>query len=201
MVQAPVKPAVDEWIEIRFPAETPLSDELFGQLAAANDCLRFERSAEGALVIVSFPGTDGVDAETVIISQLWGWAGDAGGRALSSGALYRMPDGAVLLPDASWLTQAQWDGLSADEHRSFIRSAPLFVVEVRSPSQTLAHQQRKMERWIGYGVKLGWLVDQRAGRLWVYRPDAEPEELERPAEISGDPELAGFTVDLSEVWR
>ena len=115
--------------------------------------------------------------------------------------MYRLPDGAVRLPDASWLTQEQWDELSEEEHRGIMNRCPAFVLEVLSPGQSLQSQQEKMVRWIDCGARLGWLVDQQHSRLWVYRPGRESQELERPAAISGDPELPGLTVDLSRVWR
>ena len=115
--------------------------------------------------------------------------------------MYRWPDGAIRMADASWLTQEQWDGLSEEEHRGIMRLCPAFVLEVLSPGQSLKSQQEKMVRWIDCGARLGWLVDQQQSRLWVYRTGREPQELERPPAISGDPELPGLSVDLSRVWR
>ena len=60
MVLAPPKPQTAELLEIQFPPDMPLTDELLLQIEAVNGGLRFERSAEGALVVVSFPGTDSV---------------------------------------------------------------------------------------------------------------------------------------------
>ena len=201
MVLAPAKPQTAELLEIQFPPEQPLTDELLLQIEAVNGGLRFERSAEGALVIASFPGTDSVLAESEILVQLFAWSRVFGGQALSSGAMYRWPDGAIRMADASWLTQEQWDGLSEEEHRGIMRLCPAFLLEVLSPGQSLTSQQQKMARWIDCGARLGWLVDQHQSRLWVYRPAQEPQELERPPAISGDPELPGLTVDLSRVWR
>ena len=201
MVLAPPKPQTAELLEIQFPPDMPLTDELLLQIEAVNGGLRFERSAEGALVVVSFPGTDSVLAESEILVQLFAWGRVVGGQALTSGAMYRLPDGAVRMPDASWLTQEQWDGLSEAEHRGIMRRCPAFVLEVLSPGQSLKSQQEKMVRWIDCGARLGWLVDQQQSRLWVYRPAQEPQELERPPAISGDPELPELSVDLSRVWR
>ena len=201
MVLAPAKPQTAELLEIQFPPEQPLTDELLLQIEAVNERIRFERSSDGALVIMSFAGTDSTDAESTIFLQVGIWAISVGGRALTSGAMYRLPDGAVRMPDASWLTQEQWDGLSEAEHRGIMRRCPAFVLEVLSPGQSLKSQQQKMVHWIDCGARLGWLVDQQQSRLWVYRPGREPQELERPAAISGDPELPGLSVDLSRVWR
>ena len=57
MVTAASKPVVDEELQIRFPAEQPLTDELFIAIQTLNEDVRFERSPEGALVIAPLPGT------------------------------------------------------------------------------------------------------------------------------------------------
>ena len=36
--------------------------------------------------------------------------------------------------------------------------------------------------------------------VFVYRPGAVVECLENPTTISGDPELPGFTLDLTRIW-
>ena len=205
MVQAPPKREtaplqLDEEIELRFPADCLLTDELYIQFCLANEHLRFERSAEGSLVIVSFPSIPSTRGESEIGRQVGNWSADEGGQWLNSGAEYRFPDGRIMFADTTWLTQDQWDGLGEAQQGSFVPVPPTFVVEVRSPGQSLASQQRKMERWFGYGARLGWLVDQTSSRLWVYRPGVEPVELQRPLEIDGLPELPGLTVDLSRVW-
>ena len=201
MVSAPAKRSADEWYAIRFPPQLPLTDDLLLQFGLLNDHLRLERSSEGALVITFPPGTESAYAENQISRQLGNWAEQRAGVAFGPSGTYVRPDGRALAPDASWITQQQWDALSADERRVFMRTCPVFVVEVRSPGQTLASQQRRMDDWVAFGVQLGWLVDLQNSRLWVYRPGREPEELVRPATISGDPELPGLVVDLANIWR
>ena len=201
MVSAPAKRSADEGYAIRFPPQLPLTDDLLLQFGLLNDHLRLERTAEGALVIAFPPGTESAYAENQISRQLGNWAEQRAGVSFGPSGTYVRPDGRALAPDASWITQQQWDALSADERRVFMRTCPVFVVEVRSPGQTLASQQRRMDDWIAFGVQLGWLVDLQGSRLWVYRPGREPEALRRPASISGDPELPGLVVNLANVWR
>ena len=200
MVLAPAKPTAAEWLEIQFPEDCALTDELFIQLSGANEDLRFERSPEGALIIVSFPGNESAGVEHEIGGDLLFWRRSAGGHSIGSGARFRMPDGRIMLADAAWFTQEQWDSLGEAQRGPFFPLCPAFVVEVRSPGQSLASQMDKMERWIGYGSRLGWLIDQTSSRVWIYRTDQDPIELQQPAELSGDPELPGLTVDLSRIW-
>ena len=50
------------------------------------------------------------------------------------------------------------------------------------------------------GVQLGWLVDPLEQTVWIYRPNQEPEQLERPATLYGEDVLEGLEVDMAEVW-
>ena len=204
MVSAPAQAEAvgggDAPVEICFPSETPLTDDLLLQFGLLNDHLRLERSVEGALVITLPPGTESAYAENQLSCQLGNWGETRGGMAFGSSGTYVSPGGTARPPDASWITQAQWGALSSGERRVFMRTIPFFVVEVRSPSQTFAGQRGRVERWIEWGAQLGWLVDLRR-RLWVYRPGREPEEHVRPDTISGDPEMPGLVVDLRKVWR
>ena len=58
-----------------------------------------------------------------------------------------------------------------------------------------------MDEYIENGSWLGWLIDPRNRRVYVYRPDSEMKTLENPATISADPELKGFTLELEEIWE
>jgi hypothetical protein len=59
----------------------------------------------------------------------------------------------------------------------------------------------KMEEYSANGARLGWLIDPSTRRVYVYRPGADVEELERPTQVSGDPELRGLTLTLQPIWE
>ena len=42
------------------------------------------------------------------------------------------------------------------------------------------------------GVKLGWLIDIKERKVYIYRPEMPTECLENPESVSGEPVLAGF---------
>jgi Uma2 family endonuclease len=50
------------------------------------------------------------------------------------------------------------------------------------------------------GVRLGWLIDPQNRDAYVYRADAEPERLDDPDALRGDPLLTGFTLELDAIW-
>ena len=186
---------------LRFPAECPLTDDLLLRISSLNDGLRFERDAEGALVMNWPAGGESSETEGEFVTQLRLWRrGHREGRAYSSSVGIQRSDGSVRQPDACWISDERLGDMSRAERRGIIAAIPDFVVEVRSPSDQLAAQQEKMAEWIGFGVRLGVLVDPDDRLVFVYRPGREVERLERPSELSAEPELPGFTIDFEEVW-
>lgn len=198
---AAVEPMPPALPVLRFPPECPLTDDLLLQISSLNDGWRFERDAEGALV-VNFPaGGESSETESEFGRQLGNWrVGYREGRVYSPSIGIRRPDGSVRQPDAAWISAERLGALSRAERRGLIAAIPDFVVEVRSPSDQLAAQQDKMAEWIRFGVRLGVLVDPDDRLVFVYRPGREVERLERPSELSAEPELPGFTIDFEEVW-
>ena len=77
---------------------------------------------------------------------------------------------------------------------------PDFVIELRSPTDSLKTLQEKMQEYIENGAQLGWLLDPEPKRVCIYRPDKPVEEILEPSSLSGDPVLPGFVLDLNEVW-
>ena len=94
----------------------------------------------------------------------------------------------------------KWLAVEAADVEAFPSIPPDFAVELRSPSDRLAIIQAKMVEYMENGVRLGWLIDPRQRRLYVYRPEQPPEVLEDPATVSADPLLPGFVLDLTEIW-
>jgi Uma2 family endonuclease len=58
-----------------------------------------------------------------------------------------------------------------------------------------------MEEYIENGVSLGWLIDPLERKVYIFRPSAEVKVLDNPMEVSGEPLLQGFTLNLKEIWE
>ena len=59
-----------------------------------------------------------------------------------------------------------------------------------------------MVEWLKNGVLLGWLIDGDRETIYVYRPGApKPEILHGAKTIEADGPLAGFKLDLEEIWQ
>lgn len=159
---------------------------------------RFELSPEGEIIImppVHHP-SDGHEHDFGI--ELGLWAREFGGVARGSSAAFQMPvTGGTLSPDGSWTAQEKWDShthLAGDAHPL----CPDFVVEIRSTYDSLPPLHAKMQLYMRNGTLLGWLIDGRNRRVYIYRAgQPEPELQEDPATLSGEDVLPGFTFDVA----
>ena len=207
MIQTAARPArelseVADPLTIWLEPAICLTEEQFVEFCAQNRELRIERTAEGALEImaptVGYTGNRNFE----IVGQLGNWIGQDGrGVGFDSSAGFTLPNGAVRSPDASWILRSRLDALTEEDREGFWHICPDFVIEIRSASDRLSKLQSKMQEYIDNGTRLGWLVDPIGRRTYVYRPGAAVDVLDNPQTLSGDPELAGFTLDMSAIWE
>ncbi|MBO9999735.1 MAG: Uma2 family endonuclease [Cyanobacteria bacterium SID2] len=57
--------------------------------------------------------------------------------------------------DVSWVKIDRWEALSVEERQGFAPLCPDFVVELRSPSDSLKPLRQKMQKYIDNGARLG----------------------------------------------
>ena len=158
---------------------------------------QFELSPGGQIVAVppAYHPKDG--HESHLGGRVTLWADKYGGQARNSNSAFLMPNGGILVPDASWTSQEKWDAhphIAGDAHPL----CPDFVVEIRSTSDNLAPLQAKMQLYLENGALLGWLIDPANRRVFVYRAGREePEQLDDPATLSGESVLPGFVFDVA----
>lgn len=50
------------------------------------------------------------------------------------------------------------------------------------------------------GIKLGWLIDRKERKVYVYRPGVAEECLDNPDTVSDETVLPGFVLNMSKVW-
>ncbi|MEA5623961.1 Uma2 family endonuclease, partial [Nostoc sp. UHCC 0251] len=77
---------------------------------------------------------------------------------------------------------------------------PEFVIELRSETDNLQILQDKMQEYIDNGTQLGWLIDRKQRRVFIYRSNIAVEQLDNPKTLYGEALLPGFVLDLSQVW-
>jgi Uma2 family endonuclease len=58
-----------------------------------------------------------------------------------------------------------------------------------------------MLTYVRNGVELGWLIDPDLKTVSIYRPgEATPTELPNPEQVSGEGPIAGFVLDLKQIY-
>lgn len=177
------------------------SDQEFVRLFELNPEMRFERNPDGSVVVMTPSGAEASGHNFEIALELGVWSKrDGTGKGFDSSGLFKLPNGAIRCPDASWIRLERWNVLSREDKRGPAPIVPDFVVELKSPSDRMSQLRRKMREYIEAGVRLGWLIDPDARVVEIYRPDAEVEVLKKPTSVSGDPELAGFQLPMDQIW-
>ena len=164
----------------------------------ANDLYAIEYHETGELVIMPPMLMPGGHEELELQFEVKGWQRANGGVSTSSVTVFRIPGVGGLGPDAAWVSPERLAGLDPEQYRTG-QVCPDFVAEIRSPSNTLAYLQRKMEQYIAAGVRLGWLIDPRNRRVTVYRPGQAPELLDNPAILYGEEVMPGFEFRVGEL--
>lgn len=185
----------------RLRPPVPLSDEELIAFSQANRPCRVERLASGELLVMTRSGFENNRREAYLVHELFAWAeADGRGEAFSSNAGFNLPDGSTLSPDAGWVESGRLETLTGEQRERYLPFAPDFVVEILSPSDSLAELDAKMERWIANGAKLAWRIDPYGGTVAVYSAEAAPAVLNRPEVVEGSGPVAGFQLKMARVW-
>lgn len=178
-----------------------LTDEAFYRLCQNNPDAKFERTANGELVVMSPVGGQGGKREADLIIDLGLWNRQTNlGVVFSSSSGFKLPNGADRSPDAAWVKQDRWDALTPQQQRRFPPIAPDFVIELRSESDDLVTLQAKMKEYMDNGVQFGWLINPADRQVEVYRQGAVVEMLYAPSSLSGEAILPGFVLELGRIF-
>jgi Uma2 family endonuclease len=178
-----------------------LTDEQFYTLCRANPDIKFERNADGTLVIMSPTGGETGNRNLELGADFAIWNRQAKlGVCFDSSTCFKLPNGAQRSPDLAWVQQKRWLALSPTQREQFPPIAPDFVLELLSPSDSLPATQTKMQEYIDNGVQLGWLIDRKTRTVEIYRPDQPVQTLTNPTHLSAPDLLPGFTLSISPLW-
>ena len=194
-----VLPELESAATINFHREVSADD--FEAFCAENPSLRAELSAQGEITIMPPAGGESSYQSADVCMQLGVWAKtDRRGKAFDSSAAFVLPSGAILAPDAAWVSNLKLQSLTRPQRRRFLRLVPDFIVEVISPSDRRPAVELKMAEWIANGVPIAWLIDGDAQTVTVYRPATPPKTLQGITTITADGPTDGFTLDLIDIW-
>jgi Uma2 family endonuclease len=177
-----------------------LTDEQFEQICIRNPDLKFERTAQGELVVVALTGGETGERNANLTGQLWQWNRQCKlGHTFDSSTGFRLPDGAIRSPDAAWVSLVRWQGLTPEQRKKYVPLCPDFLVELKSSSDEIEDVQAKMKEYLANGLQLGWLLNPDNQTVEVYRPNVAVEVLQQLTSISGSPILPDFILDLAGI--
>lgn len=178
-----------------------MTDAQFYQLCQQNPEVRFERNAQGELIIMAPTGgiTGKRNFDLNVELGIWNRQQQLG-VCFDSSTGFKLPNGSDRSPDVVWVSKERWQRLTPEQQEKFIPLCPDFVIELRSSSDELIPLQQKMSEYRENGCRLGWLIDPKNQRVEIYRPNQETEILEAPKSLLGESVLPNFVLDLAVIW-
>jgi Uma2 family endonuclease len=176
-----------------------LTDDQFYQLCIANSDLRLELTSQGVLIVMPPAGGDSGNREMELGTDLAIWNRRTKlGKVFSSSTIFKLPGGGDRSPDAAWIELSRWEALTSEQRAKFPPIAPDFVLELRSRTDNLTTLQAKMQEYLSYGVRLGWLINPQSQQVEIYRLGKKPETLSLPAVLSGEEVLPDFELAIEQ---
>ena len=116
----------------------PMTQDQFYAFCQQNPDWRFERSAQGELIIMAPTGGESSSSNASVTGQLYAWAiRDETGRVFDSSGGFILPSGANRSPDTSWVLKSRLALIPPEQLKKFVPLSPDFVVEMLSPSDSL----------------------------------------------------------------
>jgi Uma2 family endonuclease len=82
-----------------------------------------------------------------------------------------------------WIKRDRWEAIPLEVRKKFAPICSEFVIELRSQSVVYRRRHRlqilqdKMQEYIDNGTQLGWLIDKKQCRVFIYRPNIAVEVL------------------------
>lgn len=143
-------------------------DDEFYTFCQQNDSIKFEREANGTIIVMPNTGGKTGDRNAEITFQLRLWNKTYRlGVMFDSSTAFRLPTSAVRSPDASWVSNERWDILTGREKEQFPPLCPDFVVELMPATDDLRAAQEKMRNeWVANGCRLAY-QSPRANELYL----------------------------------
>jgi len=186
---------------LHWPPSLRLAENQFFDFCQANRELRIERTAEGDCEIMAPTGGATGWRNSRLVTQLTIWADlDGSGVVFDSSTGFFLSNGAIRSPDASWVKKSRLAVLTPKQKKQFLPLCPDFVIELRSPSDTINVLQEKMQEYMVNGTNLGWLIDPETQRVYVYQADQTVVKLDNPLSLIADDVVTGFKLELAKIW-
>jgi Uma2 family endonuclease len=179
------------------PFETMTDEELF-HFCTQNKHIHIERDENHQILFMPPVSSEYSKLNIEVTTDLNNWNRKLkSGLAFESSAGFFLPDTSMRSPDAAWISHTPWNALTDGQRKGFAYITPDFVVELASPSDSVAELKIKMEKWRNNGVRLGWLIDANTETVFIYRADGTVSKVEGfDKTLSGEDVLIDFEFHL-----
>ena len=152
------------------PRYREFDDAFFFALCQANETTKFERDANGNIILMPSTGGETGRYNADLSGELWSWSRRTKlGYVFDSSTGFKLPNSAVRSPDVAWVSRERWDSIPVADRQGFAPLCPDFVVEIRSKSDDLKVLKDKLEEYRDNGCRLGWLIDRAGKQVFIYR--------------------------------
>jgi Uma2 family endonuclease len=112
-----------------------ISDEELLELNAVSKWYRFERDADGLLIVTPPSGSETSARNAELTRQVGNWNEQHGhGKVFDSNGGFVPPDSSMRAPDTSWVCGRRWAEVPPQERQGFAHLAPDLVIELVSKS-------------------------------------------------------------------
>ena len=188
-----------EHLILKTQAINGLTDDQLFQLCVDNRDVKIERDARKDIIIMSPTGLNTGYISGEIFRQLANWNINKNlGKTFDSSTGFILPNKAMRSPDAAWLSNESYQSIPLEERNKFPHICPEFVIEVKSPSDSLQLLTGKMLEWIENGCLLAWLILPEDEKGYVYRSDGTRDVFDSfDKELPAEKTLPDFKLNLS----
>ena len=125
----------------------------------------------GEIILMSPSGYESDEVATRFTVKLGAWVDDRKlGRVTGSSAGFILPNSDTRSPDVSFV---QADRLRRSP-RSFAELSPDLIVEVKSPTDSMAGLRTKIDNFIAQGTRVGILIHPEQRWIEIRRADTQP---------------------------
>ncbi len=171
-------------------------EEVQANLSAAGHDYQLELE-EGKIIIMGPSDIVSSEVSAEFLRLLGNWVKPRRlGRLFDSAGGFIMPDTNLKAPDVSFVRASRL----LQSPRYFGELVPDLVVEIKSQSDRIKTLEKKIQRFIELGAKVGILIDPDAETLTVYRSTGESIELNND-DVLTIPELfPGWELPILELW-
>lgn len=105
----------------------------------------------------------------------------------------------VRIPDVSFVRMDRLPPV--EQRRRFLELAPDLAVEVVSPSDSANDVHEKVLEYLGYGVRLVWVVHPVQRTVTVYGPDRTARVLSVDDTLDGGDVLPEFVLPVADIFE